>query len=383
MPDIGNSAIFSQSDASNNTGTMPGWNGGFAPSTLDDAGRALQGAITRQWYWQNYTALSTGSGIAYVLTYSVAPAALYSGQAFRFKAHAASTGAAFLNINGLGLLAIKKDLYGVLTATAAGDIAIGQSIEVYYNGTDFTWTNFQPALTSLASTTEVLTGTDAAKAVTADALAALWERGTDVASAGTISLGEGGYFNITGTTTITDIDFATDKAGRCVWVKFAGILTLTHNAATLILPGGVNIITAAGDTACLVSEGSDVIRCVAYNPASGLAIIQPSTYTSANLTCTAGTIAGGAAQAHGLGAIPAFVSLTLVCTTADAGYAVGARLKIESSSINVDGYGLTMQVDATNITIRIAAGGIRIIDTTFNQISITASSWRLVITARL
>jgi hypothetical protein len=122
---------------------------------------------------------------------------------------------------------------------------------------------------STASTTEQLTGTESSKGSTPDSVAALWEQGADVASAGTTSLGEGGYFNITGTTTITDIDFATDKAGRKAWVKFAGILTLTHNASTLILPTGASITTAAGDMALFVSEGSDVVRCLAYQRASG------------------------------------------------------------------------------------------------------------------
>jgi hypothetical protein len=124
-----------------------------------------------------------------------------------------------------------------------------------------------------ASTTEQLTGTESAKGSTPDSVAALWEQGADVASGGTISLGEGGYFFITGTTTITDIDFGTDKAGRKAWVKFAGALTLTHNASTLILPTGANITTAAGDTACFISEGSDVVRCVAYNRATGAALV--------------------------------------------------------------------------------------------------------------
>lgn len=123
-----------------------------------------------------------------------------------------------------------------------------------------------------ASTTEVLTGTDSSKGGTPDSIAALWEQGSDVASSGTISIGEGGYFNITGTTTITDIDFATDKAGRKAYVKFAGALTLTHNASTLILPTGANITTAAGDTACFISEGSDVVRCVSYQRADGTAL---------------------------------------------------------------------------------------------------------------
>lgn len=123
-----------------------------------------------------------------------------------------------------------------------------------------------------ASTTEQLTGTDTTKFATADSVAALWEQGSDIASAGTISVGEGGFFNVTGTTTITDIDFATDKAGRKVWLKFAGILTLTHHATTLILPTGANIVTAAGDVACFVSEGSDNVRCVSYTRASGAAL---------------------------------------------------------------------------------------------------------------
>lgn len=122
---------------------------------------------------------------------------------------------------------------------------------------------------STASTTEQLTGTDSSKGSTPDSVAALWEQGSDVASAGTVSLGEGGYFAITGTTTITDIDFATDKAGRKAWVKFAGALTLTHNASTLILPTGADVTTAAGDTACFISEGADVVRCVSYQRANG------------------------------------------------------------------------------------------------------------------
>ena len=45
---------------------------------------------------------------------------------------------------------------------------------------------------SANSTTDILAGTDTSKAATADSIAALWEQGSDVASSGTISLGEGG-----------------------------------------------------------------------------------------------------------------------------------------------------------------------------------------------
>lgn len=156
----------------------------------------------------------------------------------------------------------------------------------YYDGS--AWALLTSASYAPASTTDQLNGTNDAKFATSDSVAALWEQGADVASAGTISLGEGGYFNITGTTTITDIDFATDKAGRKAWVKFAGALTLTHNATTLILPTGVNITTAAGDTACFVSEGSDAVRCVAYMRASGAAL-SSSSLTMASTVTQSGT----------------------------------------------------------------------------------------------
>lgn len=166
-----------------------------------------------------------------------------------------------------------------------GMMAYAQDEEVYYyfDGTSSpgTWTAMSLTGSSFtaASTTEVLTGTDTAKGVTPDSLAALWEKGSDVASAGTVSLGEGGYFHITGTTTITDIDFATAKDGRHAWLIFDGILTLTHNATTLKLPGNVNITTAAGDRALFVQDASDNVICLAYINALGTAVVPSTTGT--------------------------------------------------------------------------------------------------------
>lgn len=134
-----------------------------------------------------------------------------------------------------------------------------------------------------ASTTEVLTGTDTAKGVTPDALAALWEKGSDIASAATITLTEGGYFHITGTTTITDIDWDTAKNGRGAWVVFDGILTLTHNATTLKLPGGANITTAANDRAYFIQDSDDNVICLAYIKADGTSVVSGG-FTAASTT---------------------------------------------------------------------------------------------------
>lgn len=133
MPDLGNTSVFSQTDASNNSGTQPSWSGAAAPSTLDDAGRGLQGAVTREWNWRSYTLTAGGTADAKTLTYSVAPAAYYNGQRFAFIANTTNTTSATLNVNGLGAKTIKKVVAGVLTNLSSGDMVSGAFVEVAYN----------------------------------------------------------------------------------------------------------------------------------------------------------------------------------------------------------------------------------------------------------
>jgi hypothetical protein len=88
-------------------------------------------------------------------------------------------------------------------------------------------------------------------------------KGDDVASASSLTLGDdGNYFDITGTTTITSI--ATKGVGTVVRLHFDGSLTLTHHATDLILPGGANITTAAGDEAEFIEYATGDWRCVNY-----------------------------------------------------------------------------------------------------------------------
>ena len=99
-----------------------------------------------------------------------------------------------------------------------------------------------------------------------------WSKGSDVASANGLTLGnDGNYFDITGTTSITSI--VTKAIGTVAILHFDGILTLTHNATDLILPSGANITTAAGDEATFVEYASGDWRCVVYTKASGAAVV--------------------------------------------------------------------------------------------------------------
>lgn len=111
-----------------------------------------------------------------------------------------------------------------------------------------------------------------------------WAKGANVASASTLTVGtDGNFFHVTGTTTINAI--ATWPAGTTFKLAFDGALQLTHNGTSLILPGGQNITTVAGDTAEFVSEGSGNWRCTIYErnstvPFNGGALDSVNVYTS-------------------------------------------------------------------------------------------------------
>ena len=97
-------------------------------------------------------------------------------------------------------------------------------------------------------------------------------KGSDIASATSLTLGkDGNLFDVTGTTTITTI--GTQGIGSLVTLQFDAALTFTHHATNLILPGGANITTAAGDIAVMYEYASADWRCVSYTKATGLPVI--------------------------------------------------------------------------------------------------------------
>lgn len=114
---------------------------------------------------------------------------------------------------------------------------------------------------------------DNLRALQAAVVAALNAKGSDIASASSIDLSatNGLFHDITGTTAITAL--STVRAGVWKVLKFEGALTLTHNATSLILPGGANITTADGDIAMVVSEGSGNWRCAFYIKKSSIPVV--------------------------------------------------------------------------------------------------------------
>ena len=142
---------------------------------------------------------------------------------------------------------------------------------------------------------------------------------TDIGAQNTVLL------NITGTTTITS--FGTNYNGPR-YVRFDGVLTLTHNATTLILPGGANITTAAGDSAIVVPNGtpSNGWRVLGYQRADG------TTNATSKIQSISASVAGNALTISASSLTLDFRSTTLGSGTVTTVTGTPANLVISSGS---------------------------------------------------
>ncbi len=107
-----------------------------------------------------------------------------------------------------------------------------------------------------------------------------WAKGADVVSGTALPvLTDGNYFDVTGATTVTSIDTCGGDGTIAPVIKlhFDAALILTHHATNLILPGGANITTAAGDEAEFVEYASGTWRCTEYTKADGTALVTSET----------------------------------------------------------------------------------------------------------
>ena len=115
---------------------------------------------------------------------------------------------------------------------------------------------------------------------------------TIASSSTTDLLGSAALFNvISGTTTITSLGTGTN---RVKVARFSGALTLTHNSTSLILPGGANIVTAAGDVMIVVSDGSSNARVVSYQRAAVVPLQNSIPYAPGLVLLTSGTVSSAA-----------------------------------------------------------------------------------------
>jgi len=177
---------------------------------------------------------------------------------------------------------------------------------------------------------------------------------SSIAAAATCDIGGAGslFVAVTGSTTITSLGTA---ANRVRFLRFAGALTLTHNATSLVLPCGANLVTAAGDTAIFASDGSGNWRCRSYNRASGQPVAAALSVTSlaAASVDTASLARGGV----GCAAIGTDGSL-LVGTVATGGWSGSAKIEAVTSvagAASLSGWASTGGTGARALLLRVDA----------------------------
>jgi hypothetical protein len=173
------------------------------------------------------------------------------------------------NVTTTGL----ADISAMATPTTSTDNAV-----VRFNGTtgliiqdsgvtiddsdNVTATSFIGAISVLLDTTPQLSGD-----LDCNGSQIQWSQGADVASATAVPvLTDGKYFDVTGTTTIATIN-TTGGVGTLIKLHFDDALTLTDDADNIILPGGANIATAAGDEAEFIEYATGKYRCTNYSKA--------------------------------------------------------------------------------------------------------------------
>lgn len=124
----------------------------IAPASAALASDIINGTA---WYAADAQASDT-----YVITLPTSPGSYVNGAVFRFKANTANTGAATLNVNGLGAKSIVKNLN---VALATGDILAGQIVEVSYDGTNLQMVSptAQSLTYAIGSTTKDISGNGA------------------------------------------------------------------------------------------------------------------------------------------------------------------------------------------------------------------------------
>lgn len=189
-----------------------------------------------------------------------------------------------------------------------------------------------------AGVSDVVAGTSTSLFATPDAVAGLWERGADIASATTLTVpaGGGGYFEVTGTTTIAGIN--SQRSGLEIELRFTGSLTLT-NSASFLLFGGADVAVVAGDIArfrnvSTVGTSGTNWRMVGFsrslNPPTPATSAKTANYT------VAATDRGGLIRFSGLSAD---VTLSLPAVSGLAGFTVTFANTDGTYAVTVDGNG--------------------------------------------
>ena len=183
--------------------------------------------------------------------------------------------------------------------------------------------------------------------------------GVALSSASTLILGsDGDYFHVTGTTPITAIQ----GTQPFVWLTFDSAVTLTHSSS-LVLKGGVNHPTVAGETLVFVNDGANVFREIDNNtPLKYSANTWTATNTFSGSTTFDGTVtfnsttAAPTPTAPSQVAIKSYTDLRAVSATALANGYISAAVSSNILTINLVTHAGTTPTADDVVSIAFRAG---------------------------
>lgn len=168
---------------------------------------------------------------------------------------------------GSGDVTLDPNASEQINGAATVTVVSGNWAVVWCSGTDFRAIQLIPADGATVPGAMTWNGVQTFAATVSMNAAAINEADrVDVASATTVDLDAAvsNYVRVTGTTTIAAVTLSNGNRRQVV---FGGALTLT-NGSNLILPGGADIVTEAGDTCVVVGEAASVVRVIDYTRAA-------------------------------------------------------------------------------------------------------------------
>ena len=177
------------------------------------------------------------------------------------------------------------------------------------------------------------------------------------------------FVTITGTNTITSLNASCTAAniGQVKVLSFSGTLTLTYNAANLILPGGVNQPVTPGDIGLGVFNGTGW-NLIAFHNADGTPVGATSAYANtllSQLGATRGMIteygvsgwtgltpgsSGAVLTSNGPGADPSYQALNVVGIPAATGLKITNDATTPNSKVDIT-VGFVQLTNASNSAI--------------------------------
>jgi microcystin-dependent protein len=225
--------------------------------------------------------IAGGTPDAMTLTLAPAVTALIDGQVIFLRAGGANTVTTpTVKVNGGAAIVITK--FGG-TPVPIGEYSANEELFLRYNAPNNRWERLNAHAAFTGGTITSVTNLSGA---------ALNEALASIASASTMAIGAAAANSllVTGTTGISAFD--TVQAGTRRILIFQGVLLLTHNAVSFVLPnGGGNITTEAGDCSEWISLGSGNWQCVGYVRADGTPLSNPGGVPSGTVTDFAGLAA--------------------------------------------------------------------------------------------